>query len=213
MASQTRGARTRQQLLDAAAAVFLECGYEGASMGEITKRAGLTKGAAYFHFSSKEALARSVLDEAVTTDGVLPQTLKLQELVDIAMGLAYRLPREPVQAAVLRLAVDNTARRLLGTAWPEWITVLTDVLVEAKRRGETLPHLDPVQTGRVVMSAWTGMSLVLDEVPSGADLEHHIASLLDHLLPSIAVPAVLAQLDTAPGRGARVALVPLGSTA
>jgi len=207
MASQTRGARSRQHLLDAAASVFRDYGYEGASISEITKRAGLTKGAAYFHFSSKEALARSVLEEAVTTDGVVPQTLKLQELVDIAMALAHRLPREPVQAAALRLAVDSTACRLLGTAWPEWIRVVTEVLEEAKRRGETLPHLDPPQTGRVLMSAWTGMSLVLDEVPNGEDLEHHIASLLDHLLPSIAVPAVLARLDTAPGRGARIAPV------
>ncbi|MDK1472619.1 ScbR family autoregulator-binding transcription factor [Streptomyces sp. 549] len=196
--------RTRRQLLDAAASTFLEYGYEGASIGEITSRAGLTRGAVYFHFTSKEELAQGVLDEAVTTEGVGPQLLKLQELVDAAMALAYRLPREPVLAAALRLAVDNGVRRGVRTAWPEWIALLTGMLEEAKRSGETLPHVDAGRTARLVMSSWTGAALVLDRVPDGHDLEHHIGTLLDHLLPSIAVPAVLARLDTAAGRGARL---------
>ncbi|MEU2495411.1 ScbR family autoregulator-binding transcription factor [Streptomyces sp. NPDC007883] len=196
--------RTRRQLLDAAASAFLEHGYEGASIGDITQRAGLTRGAVYFHFASKEELAQGVLDEAVTTEGVRPQTLKLQELVDTAMALAHRLPREPVLAAALRLAVDNGVRRSVRTAWPEWIALLTEILEDAKRRGETLPHVDPGSTARLVMSSWTGAALVLDGVPDGHDLEHHIGALLDLLLPSIAVPAVLARLDTAAGRGARV---------
>ncbi|MEU6706979.1 ScbR family autoregulator-binding transcription factor [Streptomyces wuyuanensis] len=196
--------RTRRQLLDAAASAFLEHGYEGASIGDITRRAGLTRGAVYFHFASKEELAQGVLDEAVTTEGVRPQVLKLQELVDTAMALAHRLPREPVLAAALRLAVDNGVRRSVRTAWPEWIALLTEILDDAKGRGETLPHVDPGGTARLVMSSWTGAALVLDGVPDGRDLEHHIGALLDLLLPSIAVPAVLARLDTAAGRGARV---------
>ncbi|MFD9519021.1 TetR family transcriptional regulator [Streptomyces sp. NPDC059979] len=83
MASQARGIRTRRQLLDAAASTFLEHGYEGASIGEITRRAGLTRGAVYFHFSSKEEMAQGVLDEAITTDRVRPQVLKLQELAPV----------------------------------------------------------------------------------------------------------------------------------
>ncbi|WP_234425415.1 ScbR family autoregulator-binding transcription factor [Streptomyces kebangsaanensis] len=197
--------RTRRRLLDAAASTFLEHGYEGASIGEITHRAGLTRGAVYFHFASKEELAQGVLDEAVTTEGVRPQILKLQEVVDAAMALAYRLPREPVLAAALRLAVDNGVRRSVRTAWPEWIELLTGILEDAKCRGETLPHVDAGRTARLVMSSWTGVALVLDGVPDGNDLEHHIGTLLDHLLPSIAVPAVLARLDTEAGRGARVA--------
>ncbi|PRH78198.1 TetR family transcriptional regulator [Streptomyces solincola] len=204
MASQARGVRTRRQLLEAAATTFLEHGYEGASIGEITQRAGLTRGAVYFHFASKEELAQGVLDEAVTTEGVRSQPIRLQELVDAAMALAYRLPREPVLAAALRLAVDKGVRGSLRTAWPEWIELLAGILEDAVRRGETLPHVDPGEAARLVMSSWTGAALVLDGVPDGHDLEHHVGTLLDYLLPSIAVPAVLARLDTAPGRGQRV---------
>lgn len=77
-----------------------------------------------------------MLDEAITTDRVRPQVLKLQELVDAAMALAYRLPREPVLAAALRLAVDNGVRRSVRTAWPEWIALLTGILEDAKCRGK-----------------------------------------------------------------------------
>jgi AcrR family transcriptional regulator len=44
------------ELLQAALEVFLEKGYEGASMEAIAHRAGVSKGAVYHHFSSKEAL-------------------------------------------------------------------------------------------------------------------------------------------------------------
>lgn len=196
--------RTRRQLLDAAASAFLEFGYEGASIGEITHRAGLTRSAVYFHFASKEELAQGVLDEAVTTERVRSQVLKLQELVDAAMALAYRLPREPVLAAALRLAVDKGVRRSVRTAWLDWIALITAILEDAKCRGEILPHVNEDQAARLVMSSWTGAALILEGVPGGHDLEHHIGMLLDLLLPSIAVPAVLARLNTTAGRGAQV---------
>jgi AcrR family transcriptional regulator len=50
MPAETR----REQLMRSAAKLFAEKGYEGTSTEEIARRAGLTKGALYFHFKSKE---------------------------------------------------------------------------------------------------------------------------------------------------------------
>lgn len=50
-----RGRATRQALLDAAAEVFGEEGYEGASVAEITRRAGVAQGTFYVHFPEKSA--------------------------------------------------------------------------------------------------------------------------------------------------------------
>ena len=55
--------RTRGELLDAAAKVFSERGYEGASVAEIAERAGRTTGAIYAHFPTKEALFLALLAE------------------------------------------------------------------------------------------------------------------------------------------------------
>lgn len=45
-----------QQILQGAREVFLECGYEGASVNDIAKRAGVSKGTLYNHFPDKESL-------------------------------------------------------------------------------------------------------------------------------------------------------------
>src|SRR5437588_2136983 len=51
-----RKARTRARLLDAAARVFAAKGYRGAAVDDVAEAAGLTKGAVYAHFRTKEAL-------------------------------------------------------------------------------------------------------------------------------------------------------------
>ncbi|MER5552017.1 ScbR family autoregulator-binding transcription factor [Streptomyces sp. NPDC002793] len=204
MARQQRAIRTRRIFLQAAAEVFDEHGYDAATIAAILDRAGLTRGALYFHFTSKEELARGVLQEAVTSDGVTPQTFKLQEWVDTALLLAYRLPREPLLSASIRLSVDPRARGLFGTRWPDWIALNTEMLTEAKERGELLPHVDPAATSRLVVGAWTGVQLVTEAMAEPPDLVAEISALFELILPNNAVPGVLARLDTSPHRAARI---------
>jgi AcrR family transcriptional regulator len=60
-----RQAQTRQELLDAAARVFVERGFEGASIEAITDEAGYTRGAFYSNFSSKAELFAELLQQRV----------------------------------------------------------------------------------------------------------------------------------------------------
>jgi AcrR family transcriptional regulator len=60
-----RADRTRTRLLDAAVSVFLEKGYDGASLGEVTKQADLGTGTLYLHFRDKRALYEAVVRRAV----------------------------------------------------------------------------------------------------------------------------------------------------
>src|SRR5919205_254659 len=53
----------RRQILEGARQVFLASGFDGASMGEIAKAAGVSKGTLYVYFDSKEKLF-----EALTTE-------------------------------------------------------------------------------------------------------------------------------------------------
>ena len=55
----------RARLLDAAAAEFTTHGYAGTSLQAIAKRAGLTRGAVYWNFDSKQELFLALLDERV----------------------------------------------------------------------------------------------------------------------------------------------------
>jgi AcrR family transcriptional regulator len=56
---------SRERLLDAAARVFARDGYSGASIDRIAAEAGLSKGAVYWNFASKEELFFALLDERI----------------------------------------------------------------------------------------------------------------------------------------------------
>ena len=137
MARQERAIRTRRTILEAAAAVFDERGYTSATIGEILERAGVTKGALYFHFGSKEELALGVFEEQLAIS-LPPQAGKLQELVDSGLVLALRLRTEPLVRASVGLALDQGALGLDRTpAFGMWIDQTTRTLAEAKAGGET----------------------------------------------------------------------------
>src|ERR1700732_3110303 len=53
---------TRRQILDTALALFRERGFEGTTIRDIAGRAGLSLGAAYYYFKSKEAIVGAYYD-------------------------------------------------------------------------------------------------------------------------------------------------------
>lgn len=65
MAHQRRGLQTRERILRAAAEQFTRLGYEATSVDEICFAAGVSKGAFYHHFPSKQALFLALLQEWV----------------------------------------------------------------------------------------------------------------------------------------------------
>jgi AcrR family transcriptional regulator len=62
MTTQQRGEETRNRILDAALETFARSGYDAASVSEICRQAGVTKGGFYHHFSSKQALFLELLE-------------------------------------------------------------------------------------------------------------------------------------------------------
>src|SRR5579862_8264708 len=54
---QERSERTRAHIIQTAASAFAEHGFDGVSLNNLVTASGLSKGAFYFHFSSKEEIA------------------------------------------------------------------------------------------------------------------------------------------------------------
>jgi AcrR family transcriptional regulator len=67
MARQVRSELTRRKIIDAAIGVFAEVGYAAAAWNTIIERTGMTKGALYHHFDSKESLAAAIIEEGSDT--------------------------------------------------------------------------------------------------------------------------------------------------
>ncbi|WP_327367093.1 ScbR family autoregulator-binding transcription factor [Streptomyces sp. NBC_01217] len=205
MAQQARAIQTRRSILVAAAAVFDERGYSSATISEILTRAGVTKGALYFHFTSKEDLALGVMDVQLDSDPLPPQLTKLQELVDQGMLLAHRLRHEPLVRASVGLAMDQAVEGLdRGTPFRAWIDRLEHLLTAARNQGELLPHVNPRETAEMLAGSFSGIQVMSQALCKREDLGRRISVLLHYVLPSISTPAVLATLDMAEDRGERL---------
>src|SRR5437773_10486515 len=58
----TKGEQTRKKIVQAAAPIFNQRGYEGSSLADLMAATGLKKGGIYRHFASKEELAAEAFD-------------------------------------------------------------------------------------------------------------------------------------------------------
>src|SRR5471032_1665885 len=60
---------TRRQILDGARKVFMDLGFDGASMGEIARAAGVSKGTLYVYFAGKNRLFEAIVEEETLAQG------------------------------------------------------------------------------------------------------------------------------------------------
>ena len=80
---------TRQRLLESAAAIFTEKGYANISVAEICERAGANIASVNYHFRSKDALYRSVLQfTCEQAEQLYPFSLSSEDKPDVRF---YRL--------------------------------------------------------------------------------------------------------------------------
>ncbi|MFE9413623.1 ScbR family autoregulator-binding transcription factor [Streptomyces sp. NPDC006704] len=205
MAKQDRAIRTRQTIIAAAARVFEENGYQAATITQILKEAGVTKGALYFHFGSKEELAHGVLAEQGQAWSLPARPSKVQELVDAVMVHAHRLQTDPLVRASVRLTLDPHAYGLDRTGpFREFGGVCRKILTAAKDQGELLPHVDIAEASDILVGSFAGVQAMSETLTNYADLSERARSLLRYLLPAAVVPSVLAALDYPVDRGAVV---------
>ncbi|MFE5895194.1 ScbR family autoregulator-binding transcription factor [Streptomyces sp. NPDC002285] len=209
MARQARAIQTRKSILLAAAEVFDERGYSTATITEIIARAGVTKGALYFHFTSKEDLALGVIAAQLELGPLPPQRTKLQELADQGLLFAHQLQHDPLTRASVGLAMDQwsesaesaeSGNPFHGRPFQSWADRLTGLLVEARERGELLPHVDPAETAELLSGSFTGIQWTSQVLCQRKDLTRRVISMFRHLLPTIAMPQILPTLELTPDR-------------
>lgn len=135
-----RGKRRVASLLEAAAALFAEKGYDAVTMTEVAARAGAPIGSLYQFFPSKEALADAILEcfgerledvlkgieERVTTltvpelvDALLDVLVGFQEERAAASALIESRQEASTRAAELRLSLRRHVTRILRARIPK----------------------------------------------------------------------------------------------
>ncbi|NBE54038.1 TetR/AcrR family transcriptional regulator [Streptomyces boluensis] len=139
--SQERSVRTRRLLLHAAAEEFAARGYSGARLKTVVDRIGMTKGALYGHFASKEDLAEAVADEAAScwADLRAKRAVQVLDPVDpvgelrlLAEELALLMDEDTVFRAAVRLASDG----LYGSLERDLVSTVSAHVTELVRRAQ-----------------------------------------------------------------------------
>ena len=110
------GARTREKILDAAEALVFQSGFAATSIDKVVERAGVAKGAFFYHFKSKADLGRALVERYAERD--------LAHL-ERTMARAERLSSDPRQQVLIFIgllqedyeALPNPIRGCLFTSY------------------------------------------------------------------------------------------------
>lgn len=139
------------EIVEAALAVFAERGFAAAKLDEIARRAGVSKGALYLYFETKEDIFRAVVAQAIAPNmqairaviaahpGPLPDLLRL-----VGQRVATLMETLPVGGVVKMVIAEAGNFPELARVWHDDLVAhvlgaLTDAIRAAQARGEVRP--------------------------------------------------------------------------
>lgn len=162
-----KGASTRAFLLQTAAEVFAERGYAETTMAELIARSGLTKGAFYFHFSSKEDLALAVIDEkqrqwiAAVHATIDDERSAIDQLRAVALALVHLHHDDPSAFSVSRLTRDLAGAPAISGVVRDhtrtWVGLLANLIGRAQADKDLPTEIDAHDLAALLVAATDGL--------------------------------------------------------
>ncbi|MEO6533991.1 MAG: TetR/AcrR family transcriptional regulator [Pseudolysinimonas sp.] len=176
-----RPGNSRQVVLDAAVAAFIEHGYDATSMGLLSSRLGLSKAAIYHHFPAKVELLRAALDEALGgLEGVLREDGATrgnaeQRLAFVMSGAVHVLiAKLPYVTLLLRVRGNSEVERDALARRREFDRAVTALVIEARNEGSVRSDIDPSVVTRLIFGMIN--SIVEWYRPEGPESADQLAS-------------------------------------
>jgi AcrR family transcriptional regulator len=167
VALQARAEATRRRILDSAVDLFSELGYGETGLADVLARAGVSKGAFYYHFDSKEAVAVAIIEDYRSRNATA-----MLERIDLSAPLLDRVMMATFVSAAI-LESDKTARignqllQALGQVssvasriYSEWTTEFVANLTTAVRRIGPRDGVDPAEFAEAMWAAIVGCHLL-----------------------------------------------------
>lgn len=198
-ALQPRARATRLAILTAAAEHFGRNGYHATSLDSVLADSGGTKGALYFHFASKEALARAVIAEMVQRWGDLRGQVSrygldpLSALLALVDEVIRRLIEDPIARGGTRLLNDLPTRAQDARAhYGRGERHAAVLLAEAAQAGLLREGIDPALVARQIVALLAGHRQICDAMEDRHSLRQRIDEAWMLLLPTIATDTWLA---------------------
>jgi len=179
--------RTRRRLIEAAFAVVAERGFHAATVDQISAAAGVSTGALYANFKTKDDLLFAAFDEHLRwfSEG-LERVVKAPELDVAIAGWIRSFGKETAQFLVFMEFWAYALRRdemraQLDERMAEMRTAVADGIAERSRADGTTPALPPPLAAQVALALGRGLAFDLANDPKSVD-EEAIAGLVAALV-------------------------------
>jgi AcrR family transcriptional regulator len=185
-----KGERRREEIIAAAAEVYADAGYHGASLREIAKRIGMTHAGLLYHFPNREALLAAVLERRDEQDA---ERVELRGPVTFgAVGhlleLAGYNERHPalvelyVRLAAEAIAVEHPAHDYFTQHYAMARTWVYSSFTALSEAGQLRAGVDPETAALTFIALMDGLQVQWLTSPDEVDLVGPLRFLLEHLL-------------------------------
>lgn len=163
-----RAERTREAIVSASLDLFARGGLDGTSIDAIASAVGVTKGALYWHFESKEDLVQAVLDgirqdwrEHVLrrVDAARDPVERIQRLFENYGRLLSDRPQICLFLQRAAFDPDPTLRRRVREVYQQTAKYIARIFEDGKRTGAFRADLDAMATAHAILGALSGAEL------------------------------------------------------
>lgn len=190
MTRQSRATATRQKIIDAAVELFTDHGFSETGLRDIADHAGITTGAFYYHFRSKEALATAIIQQGwpkaweVFTACTNSPSPGLENVIVMTFSLSDLMKRDK------SVWIANHLNGALGQLSEEGrlgfrqrATTFVNGVAGSIRRNDIRDDLTPETVGNMVWIAVHGCHLLSDAMMD--DVFTRLAESWRMLLPAM----------------------------
>lgn len=184
--------RTRRKVLEAAYREFYHHGFQGGSLNNIVREAGITKGALFHHFSGKNALGYAIIDEFLLpairkwwVEPLADAEEPLKAIKEVFRRFRQRVEQENPEAGfvtngcpICNLAaemapLDEGFRTRLDELYTLWRGAIAGALRRGQENGTVRPEVRPEEEANFLVSAIAGTAAT---AKTNRQLAHYHAS-------------------------------------
>lgn len=183
--------RTREAILDSAALEFARFGLSGARLDRIISTTGMTKGAFYFHFRSKQALADALLETRYEPWPRVLQAVRdeggrgLQGLQLLAARAVREMATNTRVRAGMRLSQELRLVPATGNPYDDWAHRFVPFLDEAVIDRDAPESLDRLRTARTLVNCLFGVLQVCVDSGTESQIDEELAALWRVITPGL----------------------------
>jgi len=165
----TQAETTRDKILAIAAEEIFRGGFQASSVGEIIRKANVSKGCFYHHFNTKQELGYAVLDETLTNvkndiwGPLLSSANPLQSIIGMYSNPEQYLDFETVKhgCPINNLAqemspIDEGFRERIETIYTHWRQQLSSSLQRCQRNGDMSKNVDADEIATLIIAVTQG---------------------------------------------------------